>query len=477
MVQNPIDESLIKRYEEMINQSRRYYFDTDEIELIAFHFERTENYSEALNVINFGLSLHCHNEYLSILKVRYLISLDFLQEARSLIKTIKDIDSIEYTLIEIELLFAETKEDEAKEIIYSYISLNEIDADFCVNVINIMYGYGDSKIILDFINKIIDKVSDMNDILIDVIAVAFIENGESQRAINLVNGFIDENPYNKVLWRILARAYQSIDNIEESIECCDYALAIEEDDIDTLQFKFAILCDSNRYKEAEELIFKIEHLSQEEEEKIEIDELADGFFSISENPRGAIKYLEFILPNRKEKSIVLLNIANAYFDMGNSPMADEYINKAIEINPDDFRIRLKAGLMYIDADFIDKSVEHLDYVYNNKKDSDEETRLVIVKAYMLSSLFWQKGINLMIEHLMYNPDDLESVFLLIRTYCKYGLYDEAIECIDNLSKDKNNKNGDTKYNVIVSAIIGMFKQYKEQKCITTNGCRDRKSVV
>ena len=46
-----IDSELIRRYEEMLRRGERRYFDAEDLEDIAYEYELSEQYQEALDVI------------------------------------------------------------------------------------------------------------------------------------------------------------------------------------------------------------------------------------------------------------------------------------------------------------------------------------------------------------------------------------------------------------------------------------------
>ena len=230
-----------------------------------------------------------------------------------------------------------------------------------------------------------------------------------------------------------------------------------------------MLCDCNKFKEAEPLIFDLENFSDTEEQKEDADETASDFYAITENPRGAIKYLEYILPKRERKAPIFLKIAEAHFDMGNSPMAEENINLAISEEPSNSEVRMNASLLYLNADFIDKSVEQINYITQNDSNYSGLTKQVIAKTFLLSSNHWRDGIDLIKECLEENPNDLDSLYLLIRIYCKYGMYNDAIKQIEFISNYQSiDDETVTKYNYLIGSIMSMFRKIKEHTVTTTN---------
>ena len=61
---------LINRYEEMTRQNKNYYFDADQIEVIAYSYEGRDDFKEALSVVKNGLTLHPLNTILIVLKAK-----------------------------------------------------------------------------------------------------------------------------------------------------------------------------------------------------------------------------------------------------------------------------------------------------------------------------------------------------------------------------------------------------------------------
>ena len=76
-----IDSELIRRYEEMLRRGERRYFDAEDLEDIAYEYELSEQYQEALDVIEYGLELHPGNPELLVRRAGYLLCLDRIDEA------------------------------------------------------------------------------------------------------------------------------------------------------------------------------------------------------------------------------------------------------------------------------------------------------------------------------------------------------------------------------------------------------------
>ena len=67
---------LIERYEQMVSGAGSCYFDSDEIDEIADHYESKGQMPKALHAIEFGLKLHPDDVDLRLKQARYLLYLD-----------------------------------------------------------------------------------------------------------------------------------------------------------------------------------------------------------------------------------------------------------------------------------------------------------------------------------------------------------------------------------------------------------------
>ena len=76
-----INSDLIRRYEDMLRCGERRYFDAEDIEDIAYEYELSEQYRDALGVIEYGLELHPGNIDLLVRRAGYLLCLDRIDEA------------------------------------------------------------------------------------------------------------------------------------------------------------------------------------------------------------------------------------------------------------------------------------------------------------------------------------------------------------------------------------------------------------
>ena len=65
---------LIQKYERMRYINKTLYFDADEFVLIANHYKRKKETTEAERVVNLGLGMHPHNIDLMIAKAKILLA-------------------------------------------------------------------------------------------------------------------------------------------------------------------------------------------------------------------------------------------------------------------------------------------------------------------------------------------------------------------------------------------------------------------
>ena len=148
--------NIVKKYEEMIAQNNTIYFDADQIEAIAYFYESKDDFSEALKVVNFGLSMYDGNSILTLLKAKYLLFLDYTDEAGLIINKISD-DSEETMLVKIEYEFAISNSEKGFRDLYNRLEKPGTSWEFCLDAINILWGYAPFDDIITFLRKSIEQ--------------------------------------------------------------------------------------------------------------------------------------------------------------------------------------------------------------------------------------------------------------------------------------------------------------------------------
>ena len=81
---------LIQKYERMRYINKTLYFDADEFVMIANHYKRKKEASEAERVVNLGLGIHPHSSELMITKAKILLAAESYEAAHDYLLTIPE---------------------------------------------------------------------------------------------------------------------------------------------------------------------------------------------------------------------------------------------------------------------------------------------------------------------------------------------------------------------------------------------------
>ena len=135
-----IDSELIRRYEEMLRRGERRYFDAEDLEDIAYEYELSEQYQEALDVIEYGLELHPGNPELLVRRAGYLLCLDRIDEAEKQISVLHS-HSVDALLIQAEIALIRSEKTRAIAYIDELLDSDELSLDICLDVIDLFLDY------------------------------------------------------------------------------------------------------------------------------------------------------------------------------------------------------------------------------------------------------------------------------------------------------------------------------------------------
>lgn len=319
-------EYLVSRYEETFGQGKSIYFDADQLCDIACYYELKEDFMEALKAVSSGLSLHPGHSQLTLLKAKYLLFLDCIDESKALLASVTE-ESEQTTLIRIELSFAEGKSVEGFAMIEEAMGSQDVDGIFCLDIISILWGYATYEQIVEYAEKALKMLPDDKDLLLEI-GTIYLDNNQGNKANIIFNHLLDLDPYQTDIWKEQARAYASMGEFEKAVEACDFALAIQEDP-DTLFYKGVCQYDNEDYQDA---IITFEEYGKTPDNKNKAYLYIASCYRNLEKTSISIEYLKQALEMNPKDPEIYYHLAYNYLDMGNTPMAKQEINNAIGLD-------------------------------------------------------------------------------------------------------------------------------------------------
>lgn len=184
----------LEAYENMIQGSGSAYLDADELTDIAEYYMVNNRRKDAQDCIDYALELHPGSVDPQVFLSRQAMFDGNLPEAWAICKKIEDQDDREVQLLTAELWMREQKPKIAFNFLVDiYSSLKHGKVDFLKDSIDIFLDYA---------------VFDL--------------------PLTLIESLLELTPFDAEGWTMMAEAQSGLNHFEESLEACDYALAISE---------------------------------------------------------------------------------------------------------------------------------------------------------------------------------------------------------------------------------------------------------
>ena len=330
-------DKLVARYEEMAMSGQKVYFDVEEIEQLAHSYEKNDDFSESLKVVNYGLSMYPGNESLLIQQVKFMLFENHLEQIETLIPLLPQNDVL-VRLILIEYHFVSDDVEKANSLIDKLMVSPEFNCSIAMNVVNILWGYTTTARIIEFLESAIKILKSQSRLMMEL-AVVFREDGQEEKAIVILNELIDLNPSLIRPWIELSETYVSIQNPTKALQTLNFALSIDNTHLDLIVQKMKVLSVMGRDAEAVELLEQLENT-------VEDKKLLYAFYAESllkeDRTQEAIVWLEKIGQLDPESIANKHRLALSYMDLGNSPRAIELMEEvvAVETKNADFLVFL-----------------------------------------------------------------------------------------------------------------------------------------
>ena len=280
-------------YEQMVKSGREVELDSETLTDIAEFYAMNMQEEEANRCIQYALSFYPDSVDPQIFLARQQMFHGNKERAWQICNAIADQDDREVTFLKAELSLHFQESEQAFNILMSNYDPNagEEAAEYLYDSIVLIkdYGFGDKA--LDWVLYLREKHPDY---LPALALQAEVHNyrREYTLAIELLEHYIGEAPYDAHAWLQLAEAYLWIERHDEALEAVDYALAINPEDAEALLLRGNILCDAMRMEEAHTYYRRFLNYFPQDERVIYMD--AQCLISM-EQFEQAIAQLEYLL--------------------------------------------------------------------------------------------------------------------------------------------------------------------------------------
>lgn len=242
-------EENIRKYEEAKKNGTSIFLDADQLADIAEHYYMSGRKDDAMQTIEYAISMFPGSVLPLCFLAREAIVDNNIAMAEQLAKQIDDKQHIEYFFLLAEIMLAKSECKQADiQMEQCYEDTEEAERDgVAIDTANLFFDYEQYDYCEKWLNKCHDKSTVSYRSLQARLAWCKGNHDEFQQ---LINKFIDEDPFCCDYWNNLASSQFLNNEFTKSIESCEYSLAIEPDNSQALLLKANCLSALTNFEEA-----------------------------------------------------------------------------------------------------------------------------------------------------------------------------------------------------------------------------------
>lgn len=216
---------------------------------IADYYRSQGQMDKALQAVDYALSLYPGATAPLIFKARAAMADNDKARAKALVDSIEDKTDLDYHYMKAELMICDLKIEEADE--YLEAQMADMDPnekpDYVLDVAAIFSDYD----LMETADKWLSRSdeTDLND-YIEIRGRILMSKGEMEEAQKLFDELVERNPFSAIYWNLLACTQYTLQQFDETITSCEYAIAIDPRNEEALQNKANSLSLLGNYEEA-----------------------------------------------------------------------------------------------------------------------------------------------------------------------------------------------------------------------------------
>lgn len=245
---------LVRVYEEKLEKGAPFYMDACEFADIVDFYTTNRRDFDAETCLRYALRIHPDDEDLLLQRAYMLKNAGKWEEALEWAESRLDKSLRNYKSFFYEYCLAHADYGRGYRLLEEWLKEETDDferQDFCEEMAEISFDYGlyeKSIELLSTIRPDYDRYKQSQVLL----AASYFQVLECEKAVSILNGFLDADPYDDTLWEEMAEGLYRNKRYKDAVESADYALAIRPDNASALQTKINSLYSLQRYAEAAE---------------------------------------------------------------------------------------------------------------------------------------------------------------------------------------------------------------------------------
>jgi tetratricopeptide (TPR) repeat protein len=351
-------KELLQQYNNFKSGRKFNFIEEESFERIIDYYDENDNLQLALEAVNYAIEQYPYSADLLIKKADLLIATQNYLEALSILDKAEVFDSrdINLYILKTDVYLALDSQEKAAAILEEAIHVFEgvEKTELLFELADVYDDYEDFDKVFNCLRLILEQ-DPTNEEALYKICFWTDYTGRNEESIRLHQQIIDEYPYTQLAWFNLGAAYQGLKLYEKSIDAYQYAIAIDE----KFDYAYRNLGDAylrlRKYKEAIEALQKVLELSMPEEV---IYEAIGHCYEKLKNPAQARFHYRKAVHLNANDSHLHYKIAGTYMQEGYWESAVKNLNNAMSINRSQPDFHLALAECYLHLDRIKDAVIH-----------------------------------------------------------------------------------------------------------------------
>lgn len=227
-------KDLAKEYEAAQAEGKMLYLDADQLAAIANYYCATGQQDKAEELLHSGLQVHPNNTDLLLELSYYYLDRGKRAKAKNVADSISETYTSEVKMLKAEILLGDNKVEEAQHLVDTIEDIDELDT--LTEIVYLFLETGHPEIAKEWL----DKGKELHGEEEDYLSLsadyydAIHDNGKLKECFNKL---LDKSPYSATYWMGLAKCYFIEQDINKTMESCDFALAANEEYGEAYTFK------------------------------------------------------------------------------------------------------------------------------------------------------------------------------------------------------------------------------------------------
>ena len=466
--EDPEFKDLLAKYEGMAESHTPTYFDAEELTDIAEYYAMQGDEQKAEEAIDFALRLHPNNTDALVFKSRSLCIKGQLSEAYQIMNLIEDPSDREVQFLKADLLMEEHRLEEAEDI---FVELAASENESLEVLLDIALTYMDANR-KDYAYRWIQKIQEKgynesnSQKYRDVWCDYCMTFGEPEKATQAFQLSLDELPYSIPHWNGMAKCYLAQNDIEKAHEAIDFALAIDENNLEALEVKGFCHMQNENYEEALAIFQQLLPLSKTPSRIYAL--LVKCYLDLERATEAKQTCQQWLKECPQltgfERSEIFSYISMCCFNLYQPEEGMKYIDAALDLEPSFRGAMLQKGMLYLQMGQNEEAAQLFQKVLDISPD-DEQSEIIynVANSYFFLHMY-PEAIEWCEKIIQSYPDEqTEALYLIACSHYSMFDIDSCMKYLTIVWKLSNNRFEDEyiedkRFNHMFTNIIALLKK-------------------